>query len=77
VAGADNPPGALAATVLDGLDADYAVTIARDAVEAPLAVDELGGAAGARIADVATVLSQWPAAAPTKQVGAPLRVAHE
>lgn len=74
VAGADNPPGALAATVLDGLDADYAVTIVGDAVEATLALHDLGRA-GARFTDVATMVGQWSTAASARHVPAHLESA--
>jgi ureidoacrylate peracid hydrolase len=57
VAGADAVPGAVAATILDALDADYAVTVAADACMGS-GWSELE-AAGLRIADTAEIGARW------------------
>jgi nicotinamidase-related amidase len=53
VAGADLVPGSLAATVFDALDADYAVTVAKDAcTDAGLTELEHTGVAVSASADI-------------------------
>jgi nicotinamidase-related amidase len=59
VAGADAVPGAVAATILDALDADYAVTVAADACMG-FGWSELE-AAGLRVADSAEIGARWQA----------------
>lgn len=57
VAGADVIPGSLAATILDALDADYAVTLAADACAD--AEWTAVARAGARISSAADVRERW------------------
>jgi nicotinamidase-related amidase len=73
VAGADVAPGSMTATVLDGLDADYAVTIAADAC-ADLDTDILAQA-GARLAQSADIKSRWRARAAVSAPSEALSVA--
>jgi len=55
--GTDRIPGSLSATVLDALDADYAVTLATDTCERTLAATL--GQAGARLATSAEIAARW------------------
>jgi ureidoacrylate peracid hydrolase len=59
IAGADAVPGALAATVLDALDADYAVTVAADACT-DIAWTDLERA-GTRVSAAAEIGARWRA----------------
>ena len=59
VAGADKMPGSLLATVLDALDADFAVSLASDVcAEADIGMLQR---AGASLADAAAVAARWRA----------------